>query len=280
MIQKILTPIDIDGESSEQVIKHAIELSKIFGAKLIYFHTYKMPLAPTTSEAGVWTGSSPQIPIDQEALKERQFKRLIEIIPEATAVPYEYISLRGMAADLLTDQAEELNVNLILMGTNEVLGIEAFIGTLAETVTRNAPCPVIVVPRNHPYKSIKRICLAVDPDHSIDEQNLSTLLLIAKGCNIPLDIAHVQRGKNEIDESQVDLFEQLKKKMEKYQIKYSFSTIPSEDVERGIVEFTKRNQIDLLALVYREHGFFKRLFNPGLRKKLVSQSVTPLLILK
>ncbi|MEQ8237681.1 MAG: universal stress protein, partial [Cyclobacteriaceae bacterium] len=142
------------------------------------------------------------------------------------------------------------------------------------------PCPVIVIPREYPFRAIKKICLAIDHDHTIDEHDLSILLLIAKGLDTPVYIIHVQRSTDEGEEPRAGLLLELKKKMEKYQINYSFCNIPSEDVERGITEFTERNQIDLLALVYREHGFFKRLFNPGIRKKLVSQSELPLLILK
>jgi nucleotide-binding universal stress UspA family protein len=221
-----------------------------------------------------------QLPVDQEKIIESQFKRHLERIPEISTVLHEYILLLGMATDLINNQAGEFNVDLILLGTSEALGLEAFIGTVAEKVIRKSPCPAIVVPRYHPYRSVKRICLAVDPDHSIDEQELSVLLLITKGFNIPLYIVHVQSDKEEIHKSHVNLFEQLKNKMEKYQTKYSFSTIPSDDIERGIVKFTERNQIDFLDLVYREHGFFKRMFNPRLRKKFVSQSEIPLLILK
>jgi len=285
MIQQILTPIDIDVESSENVVRYAIELSKVFGAKLIYFHVYLPPNLHNPNPqhmngAGLPTQSLPSIPIDHDELKQNQFKHLIDKVPEATAVPHDYYAAPGVFDDAYKEYAKELEVDLVLMGTREVLGIEAFIGTMAEKITRNSPCPVIVIPRDYPFRAIKKICLAIDHDHTIDEQDLSILLLIAKGLDTPLSIIHVQRSKDEIEESEADLLTQLKKKMEKYQIDYSFCTIESEDVERGIIEFTEKNQIDLLALVYREHGFFKRMFNPGIRKKLVSQSELPLLILK
>jgi nucleotide-binding universal stress UspA family protein len=69
-----------------------------------------------------------------------------------------------------------------------------------------------------------------------------------------------------------------KKSLDK--VKHSFHVFYDEDPEEGIAEFLDKNPMDLIVLLYRDHGYFERLFRPGTRKKMVFETDIPLLILK
>lgn len=287
-IQKILTTIDIDGEINQPVISYSVGLAKVFDAKLMFLHTYEIPYPYPVGGAGGWAGY-PAVPAEQdnELIKEvarekqNQFERLVEKIPQMNSIRYEYLSHVGNVADVIDDQAETLGIDLIIMGTSDAIGINVFWGTAAEKVTRKSPCPVVVIPRDFAIRPMKKVCLAVDPERTIKEDDISILLQIVKAYNTGLDIVHVHTDNDiQIDESKIEFLEHLKEQMDENAISYCFHTISSENVEQGITEFTDLNQIDILGLVYRDHGFFKRMFNPGVRKKLVSESEIPLLILK
>ena len=56
----------------------------------------------------------------------------------------------GDARDSIIQAAEELHADLIVMGTHGRRGVSrALLGSIAETVVRSAPCPVLTV-RNEP----------------------------------------------------------------------------------------------------------------------------------
>jgi nucleotide-binding universal stress UspA family protein len=76
------------------------------------------------------------------------------------------------------------------------------------------------------------------------------------------------------------IFKRLEKNLGESVISKSLHTILSDDVEQEIDNFIHQHEVDLLVLVFREHGFIKRLFSPGVRTKMVYHSDTPILVLK
>jgi hypothetical protein len=68
--------------------------------------------------------------------------------------------------------------------------------------------------------------------------------------------------------------------MSLHEIGHSFHVFYDEDPKEGIFEFLENYPIDMLALSYREHQFFERLFQPGTRKKMLFQTDVPLFVLK
>jgi nucleotide-binding universal stress UspA family protein len=53
----------------------------------------------------------------------------------------------GPVAEVIVDEADRQNVQLIILGANVRNGISnRILGSIAERVTRNAPCPVLIVP--------------------------------------------------------------------------------------------------------------------------------------
>jgi nucleotide-binding universal stress UspA family protein len=58
----------------------------------------------------------------------------------------------GDARDLINQTAAEVGADLIVMGTHGRRGVRrALLGSIAETVVRSAPCPVLTV-RTHDGK--------------------------------------------------------------------------------------------------------------------------------
>jgi nucleotide-binding universal stress UspA family protein len=58
----------------------------------------------------------------------------------------------GDARDMIDEAAKELGADLIVMGTHGRRGFSrALLGSVAETVVRTAPCPVLTI-RPHPGK--------------------------------------------------------------------------------------------------------------------------------
>ena len=66
---------------------------------------------------------------------------------KAAGVPAEAVIRHGDAADVICDVAEEVKPRLIVVGSHGWTAVErVFAGSVADKVTHQAPCPVLVVP--------------------------------------------------------------------------------------------------------------------------------------
>ena len=77
---------------------------------------------------------------------DRQRQRLEQLQLQTPGVPFESrLAFGGVAAEILKT-AQETGCNLIVMGTRGRTGLGRLImGSVAEQVVRNAPCPVVTV---------------------------------------------------------------------------------------------------------------------------------------
>jgi len=126
--KRILCPTDLSPESDE-VLRYAIDLALAYEAKLFICHC---------------VGSSP--PADE--LRLERIKRLIEATisdyvsqVRAPALDWESVVAIGEPADVIAREADEREVDLIVMRTRH-RPYAAPLGSTAETVSRTTLCPV------------------------------------------------------------------------------------------------------------------------------------------
>jgi nucleotide-binding universal stress UspA family protein len=138
----ILCPVDFDQNSME-----ALELAKKVAATnravLHLFHV--VPILPALGEPQVVSRSA-----DDKVEEERARAQLEEIVAQRLrGIPCE-IHLRDAfpphIAEAVIRMAEEVQADLIVMATHGRVGISHFfLGSVAEKVVREAPCPVLSV---------------------------------------------------------------------------------------------------------------------------------------
>jgi nucleotide-binding universal stress UspA family protein len=84
-------------------------------------------------------------------LAQAQISKLQERLRQskliANSVAYQQVTLRGNpVADVIVKFAREKNIDLIVMGTNGRTGLSrVFVGSVAQTVMKDAPCPVVTI---------------------------------------------------------------------------------------------------------------------------------------
>jgi nucleotide-binding universal stress UspA family protein len=184
----------------------------------------------------------------------------------------------GAAVEAICKTAADKNADLILMGTEGANEIEGFfIGTVSEKVSRKAPCPVLVVPDDLKSYEIDTVCLALDTDNVENTIILDLLVQLLKAFNAKLRIIHISENGDAAFKKE-EVLAHYKKSLDK--VEHSFHVFYDENPNEGISEFLEKYPIELMALLYREHGVLERLFQSGTRKKMVFKTDIPLLILK
>jgi len=136
----ILVPTDL-GEGGEQALDYACELAKALGAQVHLLNVIGIP-AIGVPEMGIAMNSTviDQLAVDNQAALDRLAKA-------KCSVPIGQVLVKtGDTRDVINQTAKELGADLIVMGTHGRRGIaRAFLGSVAETVVRSAPCAVLTV---------------------------------------------------------------------------------------------------------------------------------------
>ena len=127
MFETVLFPIDPSREALEPEVK-ALEFARRDGSRLVLLSV----LQPVS-----------EVKHDHEALAGvlSQTRKRCEL----AGVIFQEVERSGKPASVICDVADELNVDVIVMGTRGV-NLESDSGSTAAQVLQLAPCPVLVVP--------------------------------------------------------------------------------------------------------------------------------------
>ena len=141
VLKKILCAIDLS-EQSESVAEYAVMLARLADASIVAVYA-----APTLTQ---YTGFHvPPNTIDNfvgEIVSGAE-KSMSEFVAQHFAgVDARGVVVVGYAAEEILAVAEKEQVDLIVMGTRGLKGIDLILfGSVAEKVVKNAACPVVTI---------------------------------------------------------------------------------------------------------------------------------------
>ena len=134
-------------------------------------------------------------------------------------------------------------------------------------------CPVIVVPSEAEFDGIKRITFAYDNKRIKEPANLNILMDYVNKFDARLEVLNINSQDSAKEENVVVLEESLKG------IEYDFTTIQSDDISEGILDYLKGKPTDVLVALKRDHGFMEKVFRHSVTKKLILHTELPLMVL-
>ena len=140
-IKKILVPIDFS-ETSNHALDYAIDLAKALGASITVAHSYVIPLYAFPDGAII---TSPELAAQLSDAAQKNLDAAVNARKER-GVELTSILTNGVAFEEVTRLAQELRVDLIVMGTHGRHGLpRALLGSVAETVIRASTIPVLAI---------------------------------------------------------------------------------------------------------------------------------------
>lgn len=138
----ILVPIDFS-KFSKIAVERAQFFARLFNAKIIFLHIIEQVIHPAFYAANIES----VFQIDP-GLKKRTFNKLKEFV-DLVEIKSEYLVLEGKAYKEIVETAKKKKVDLIVMGTQGLTGLDYFLmGSTAERVVRLAECSVLTVARS------------------------------------------------------------------------------------------------------------------------------------
>ncbi|MCI0338791.1 MAG: universal stress protein [Acidobacteria bacterium] len=258
-IEHILCPTDLSPESDE-ALRYAMALGRAYKAKLLicYCQEYDLVADPEAEmHAGV-------------ALSDDVAAHVSKLLPGIEN--WESIILEGEPAVAITQEAAKGRADLIVMESRRRPRAAALLGSTAEAVCHNAPCPVLVihqrerewVDRETREIELRRILVAHDfSGHS--DLALSYGISFARKFSAELHLIHVLPPRDETETPghawfgpyEDNVFQLAESRLEK--------AVPPEDHREckvytdvqegrpfhGVREYAKDNDIDLICMGVR-----------------------------
>jgi nucleotide-binding universal stress UspA family protein len=142
-LEKILIPTDFSS-SSENAMRYAVSFAKEYNAELIVLHVIKESHRPKHLITTLSDEEIDKIIADEIGLAKKAMEQFVNVFGEGLNV--QRLIKSGIPVVEIVESAKEEKVDLIVMGTHGQTGTRhALIGSVAERVVRNAPCPVFTV---------------------------------------------------------------------------------------------------------------------------------------
>ncbi|MEX0362474.1 MAG: universal stress protein [Allomuricauda sp.] len=259
-IQKILVPFDF----SEASI-NALEYATVF-------------VGPTRNiELQALYVSAMPITEGQEKTLKLDFGEVVKSFNTKIKTPPSFSTVTGNLIESILEWHNANGSDLILMGTmGDKVTDEAITNT--SRLVLEANCPVISVPFGTPIREPKDIALVMGREEIDDKEVLKTLLDVARTFDSRVHALTIYRESVYAEESIVDSTENLLEYyLEHFYEEHAFSK--NQDVEEGILEYINKKNIDLLAILPRNHTQMSTPSEGRLTKLLTLHSEIPVLTL-
>ena len=141
-VKRILCPTDLSNESDE-ALRYAVALARTYEAQLFLLHCSEQDSFPEEK--------------DEEKLKTQMNRLFVEsLVPHLGLATMNQLHWHGLLrpnvhhiGNAIVREAVVQNIDLIVMRSRRRPRAAVLLGSTAETVCRNAPCPVLVT---HPLE--------------------------------------------------------------------------------------------------------------------------------
>ncbi len=273
-MKTILCPTDFS-KSSENAVKYAVEIARIFKSKIILMHAYETPVIYTDV-----TVSSVQL--DFELLREAALKQLKKfysrILESVKDVQFELVLQQGLPSSRTVEIAIEKKADMIIMASTSSSQIQRFlIGSNASRVVREAPCKVMLIPQKAKFTGLKKIVFSTD----LSDENLrASNQVVSFGQMFRSEIIFLNVDNKNLVHDETDLnrvTHRIKQFVQYPKMKGYVCT--DLNIADGITFFLKNEKADCLALATHHRKFLQALANPSITKRVSYKTDIPLLII-
>jgi nucleotide-binding universal stress UspA family protein len=275
-MKTILFPTDFS-ENALHASEYAGMLADRYEANILLLNIYSVPII-----------TEYQVPyniddftVEMKAISEKNLATFTDKFIQATGLSQERISYKieyGFVTDVILETAKNMGVDMIVMGTKGASNIlDKWIGTSAQTVMKQAECPVWIIPEkakmNYPQKFLYAADLVED-----EIMATQTLLEFVKPFEANCKIVHIDDSltinpSQEVEIKINDLKEEFKDDDNVFVRK-----IKRDDVVEGLETYIDSYKPDVLALAVHDKSFLSKIFEQSVTNHFVYHAELPMLI--
>lgn len=287
--KKVLIPVDFSNYSMK-ACEFGFNFAKSFDAEVILLHVYFTPIYASSLPYG--DVFNYQIS-DEETVKNVLHKvhddlnTLSEKIKQKVAsgefpdVKYTCVLREGIPEEEILRYNKEHRPRIIIMGTRGKNQKDIdLIGSVTAEIIERSHTTVLAIPENTPFNrfnEVKRIAFMTN----FDQRDLIAFDSFINGLSpfhFSVSLIHLSDVKDTWNEIKLaGIKDYFQKQYPDLEIHYD--VVMSNDFLNSLDNYIKTNQIDIITLTSYKRNIFSRLFNPGIARKMIFHSDTPLLVI-
>lgn len=254
-LQKVLIPVDFT-PVSDNAIAYAVNVLQHKPSEVFFVH--------------VKTEDSALMDLELEAIFKSHYRELLDKV----TFPYEFHTTDGTLLDALLKAKAMFEADLIIMGTK---GQRPTNVSLAASLVRLVYCPVMVIPESYENHQIKKIVFANDYKPIRSSEAIRPLWELALDNKAKVILLHVNLQREPVlveDDMAESALEYYLDSLE-----HEYIYLSSEDVEQAINNYLVEHEVDLLAILSRDHGSNQLKSESRLIAQLTAYAGVPVLVL-
>ncbi|MBX7202649.1 MAG: universal stress protein [Bacteroidia bacterium] len=279
-IRKILVPTDFS-ETANIALDHAVNLAQMIKAEITLLHvlssfSFRVNL-PEVSELE----ESHQTRIS--GVVDSKLTLLADSILDNSGVRVNIMVSSGRIRDEVVRVADEIDADLIILGTHGVSGIkEFFMGSNAFRVVMEASCPVLSVRTSAQKMGFHDIVIPIDNSfHSREKLGVSVQLAKLYGSTL-----HVC-GLRSHDHQDEDLNAKFRMKMKQVEdflvekeVNYTLQTVFCTNIAKAATDFATEKKADLIVIMNEQEMNDTGFFMGAYAQQIVNHSNIPVLSIR
>lgn len=265
--QTILVPTDFS-ERAQNALEQAIYLASQLNARLLIYHVYHRP----TDEKGQAAALT-----DKQEEIEKNFKKLTKLLPKLKETPHEFKKELGISVDKIASRVNENGISMLVMATKGAKGLNEIWGTKTAKIIKMIDTPVFVIPDNANLKSLNKVALACDYSLRINYEAITFLTDLAEKLNFSIDVITLNRDEKTMTKNEHKHRQQIVELMGNIKASFKFTQHPH--IDKGIMAYSKENNVDAVVVLSKNYSFIESLFHESLTEKMVFNSPIPLMVI-
>lgn len=288
---EVLIPVDFSNYTMK-TCEFGFNLAKDISSDVTLMHSFYTPYYPMAVPFG---DSFALQTSDRELYKnikdkvEKQMKELIDdinfkidkgLLPR---VKFSNIIVEGLPEEEIISYSNKNRPRAVVMGTRGSNAKDLdLIGSVTAEVIDGCKTPIFAIPENSKdmdISQIKNIAFLTN-FREREFKAFDIMMNFIKPYPIKVHLAHMARKGDVWDEiklsgTQTYLNEQYP------DLELSYNLLDRDkQLELVLEEFVGKNSIDMIAMSSSRRGLFTRIFNPGIARRMLFHSDTPLLVIK
>ncbi len=278
-MKKILVPTDFSPCASN-AIDFAVQSAKYLPVEITLLHAFERKGSVYTDYMGV-ISEFKQTQLEEVQEKLSELKKGIEV---AEGVVVKTIVSVAPFREAVLQATEELNIDLVVMGTVGAEGIEEKLwGSRAAAIIGKTNVPLIVIPLHYQWKKPEKLLLATN--HF--EKEPAILDFLFELSDLYMAQVHVAVMTDEDDDKANTFLEHGRKilhyeKLLKEQYKEETLTathLYGNEFEETLHKHIEEYEFDILVMITYQRGFWDRIFHPSKTKRMSYHTNIPLLVI-
>lgn len=286
--QKVLIPVDFS-KYSIKACQFGFACAKAFNSEVVLLHVYFTPIYASSLPYGdIFTYQSPdndvknalhKVHSDLNVLSDEIKKRIS--LGDLPDVQFNCVLREGIPEEEIIRFTKEENPKLIVMGTRGKNQKDLdLIGSVTAEVIERSKTTVLAIPENtslNDFYNVNKIAFLTNFDQR-DLIAFDALVNSFKAFKFSISLIHLSEVSDTWNEIKLaGIKEYFRNQYPELIIEYSI--VKHDDILDSLDNYIKNNAIDILTLTTYKRNIFSRLFNPGIARKMIFHSDTPLLVI-